>query len=150
MKKKRAELEASRLGGCVGMFVNLGSLIAKYPTESKNIDRFFDLLNLRNLSNIPDQIGNEYEVIVPANLVVECGFQIYDAMTLIVYNSGSVPLYLFTTMNPEDHNVPAGAKVIQPDDEQQIKITDLGITGARFLMIANKSAEDGEISFAVL
>jgi hypothetical protein len=151
VRKKRQELEAARMSCCAGMFVNLGRLIAKYPDDSKSIDRFFDLKNLRNLSNIPDQIGSEYEVIIPANSVKECGFQIYDEMKLMVYNPGGIPLYIYTTSNSEDLNIPSGAKEILPDDEVELKIIDLGTPGARFMMIGNKNTtEEGEISFAVI
>jgi hypothetical protein len=41
-------LEASRVTSSVAQFVDLGTLIIKYPTSPESIEKFFDLESIRN------------------------------------------------------------------------------------------------------
>jgi hypothetical protein len=151
VKTRATELRVARKNVAAALYKNLGYLIYNYGDSPEVIGNYFDLEKIR--SSVPKSEGgtsDELVIHVPPAKSVECGFSFEDTGKILVYNSSDEDIYIYKAATPYEFNITADAKVVNPDEEKEFLLSDLGANGLRYLFAANKGSTEADITISLV
>ena len=141
-------LEVERVNTAVGMYANLGKLMAKFASDPAQIDRFFDL----SLIQSPPNDKDTFAVVVAggdtANIISE---GITDTTQFKLFNNGDTTGRFFTSTSATGTSNPGEGIELAPNTNTTVVATDLGDPGNTFLNVTNLDpSNQGSYSVVVL
>ena len=140
-------LEVERVNTAVGMYANLGKLMAKFASTPEVIDRFFDLSLIQN----PPKDKDTFAVIVAGGDTVNVIEDIEDTTQLKLFNTGSTAGRFFTSTSATGTSEPGQGIELAPNTNTTVVATDLGDPGNTFLNVTNLDPENqGSYSVVIL
>ncbi|HEX3007430.1 MAG TPA: hypothetical protein VHO90_07420 [Bacteroidales bacterium] len=126
-------MEASRVSMCVGQFVDLGSLIIKYPTSPESIEKFFDLATIRR--------GAQTEftgTLKPEQTKVIAKHSFNEGDQIILNNTGDSKLRFYLAQKKD---LEAGTIFVEMNKgEQTVLASALGKIEDTYLKVFNSDA----------
>jgi hypothetical protein len=142
------QLEARRIACAEALFRNLGDLMHIYYQDPSHIAAFFDLDNLRRTSREEEEPEVPTVYTLPCLQYVNAEVTFNDDTRLGFYNSGQVPVTIFT--GGETPEVPADAFVLQQGAQAVKRASDLGAAGSTILWFRNNNPDfEGEIELVL-
>ncbi len=137
LKEKAHEMKSAHVALANLLYANLGLLMNKYANEPEKIQAFFDLELLRSHKSKDDTVPSDtFMLSIPTNINKEAGISFEVDSTLLFYNDSNVPLEVYTAADKNDP-IPAQTITIDPDEEKELNVNELGAPGNRFLFVVN-------------
>ncbi len=131
-KVKSNELEAARVEMCDAQYVDLGSLMAHYVSNKVFIGTFFDLLTIRNITQMVFQHAVKKEAV---HTVVERTIEATDQLE--IENDGVTELRIYLS-DVRDGAIGAMFIIVPAGGHITVLASDLGdVTTQHFLMVFN-------------
>ena len=147
LKETVDKSEQARMTAAEVMYGNLGVLMNKFRDNPVQVEEYFDLSIIR--THIGKTVPEPYAMDVVAASQREAGISFDKDTEFTFYNSGEVPLFVYTGSAPETP-CPANAIVVNPEEEKTVMAEDLGSITNRYLFIANKDENvDGSVEIMV-
>lgn len=98
---------------------------------------------------VDDEETGTYVLSVPPMSTQKAEFSISPSDTLNLYNNGDAPLSVYAATTA-DAPLPATARTIQPEEELEVAVSELGPAGSSFLLINNATTDEGNLDIAMV
>jgi hypothetical protein len=133
------QVEVERVSVGVALYYVLGGLMQIYSATPDAIAAFFDLETLRRTGAEEDEPEGGLVLTLAPGQTLEAGITFTADTVLLVINHGEVPLSVFT--GGDTPVPPASPFVLQPGEEVEKPVTELGDPANRYLYIQNNNPD---------
>ena len=130
------DLEVARIDIATMLYRNFGALIDKFGETPDNVSNYFEVSLLQSKSNAAPPTEEEYTGEVPANSTVNIFQGASETATIIITNTGTVPLY-FCEANADDGTCGIDDLELAPGDLFEGKASDFNDPENAFFNVTN-------------
>ena len=152
ISSSNVQLEDERIACAIGMYANLGRLMYIYRRSPTDVEQFWDLTLLRNLTGEPfkEDLTINPETVKTVSLSDAQLDEIGANTGIKLQNTSMASVTLKAGFSEEAGTIPAFSIAITPASQRQLTASELGWSSdKKYLVIQNESSETGTMKVEV-